>query len=284
MRDFKWLGALLLASMALSADESIDKLLESYRAESDLSKITRRDSAGIISLYTREDLEQMQARTLLDVLKTIPMIGLTRSTNNLTLLFKPTIALMPPSSIRLYINDHDMTSTSFGSAMLVWGDMPVESIDHIEIYKGASSIEFGNEPGVLVIRLYTKTALRDEGGKLKLWWGDRGSVEGSTYIAHTTENDIKIFGFADGFDVKSKTYHDAFGAIRDNREGGLFYTDLQYHGWRAEAGRYQKEQSNFLGFYHNHDGGLDAEHTYIHLTKAEKDNYKIQIILRYHRI
>lgn len=277
MRDYKWLGALLFASMALSADESIDKLLESYRSESDLSKITRRDSAGIISLYTREDLEQMQARTLLDVLKTVSMIGLTRSTNNLTLLYRPTVALIPPSSIRLYINDHEMTSTSFGSAMLIWGDMPIEFIDHIEVYKGASSIEFGNEPGVMIIRLYTKTALHDEGGKVKLWWGDRGSTEGSVYFAHTTDNDVKLFAYADGFDFHAKKYHDAYGTIRDERNGGLFYADFQYKGWRAEAGRYQKQQANFLGFLYNHDGGLDAEHSYIHLTKVEKNDYKIQI-------
>ncbi len=288
MKGYKlrWLGIVLMTSIIVSANESIDKLLANYRAESDLSKITRRDSAGIISLYTREDLEQMQARTLLDILRTAPMVGLTRSSNNLTLLFKPTIALLPPSSIRLYINDHDMTSTSFGSAMLIWGDMPVELIDHIEIYKGASSIEFGNEPGILIIRLYTKTALRDEGGKIKLWWGDRGSMEGSLYVAHTTKNDLKIFGFADGFDVDAPKYQDVYGTIRDNRNGGMFYADIQYEGWRAEGGRYQKDQDNFLGFLRNHDGGLDAEHTYLHLSKAEKDDYKIQIsydVIEYER-
>ena len=272
-----WLILSLSTASALQADISIDQLLENYRIESDLSKITRRDSAGVITLYTREDLEQMQARSLLDILKTVPMLGVTRSSNNLTLLYQPTIAHMSPSSIRLYINDHDMTSTSFGSAMLIWGDMPVEMIDHIEIYKGASSIEFGNEPGILIIRLYTKTAERDEGGKIKGWWGDRGSLEGSFYLAHTTKKNLKIFAYADNFDIKYKKYHDKYGTIKEDGNGGLLYGDIQYNNWRIETGRYRKDQDNFLGFFYNRDGNLDATHTYVHASRKIPEDYNIQI-------
>jgi iron complex outermembrane receptor protein len=53
-----------------------------------------------------------------------------------------------------------MSSSSFGSAFMVWGEMPIEYIDHIEVYKGSSSVEFGNEVASTIIKLYTKKAQR----------------------------------------------------------------------------------------------------------------------------
>jgi iron complex outermembrane receptor protein len=74
--------------------------------------------------------------------------------------------------------------------MLVWGDMPIEYIDHIEVYRGASSIEFGNEPGQVVIKLYTKKPEREEGGKLRLLADDKRSHRLDAYYAHTFDNEL----------------------------------------------------------------------------------------------
>ena len=54
----------------LFSDENIEMLLKQYRSESELSKITEKESAGLVNIFTRDDLEKMQAHTLLDVLKT----------------------------------------------------------------------------------------------------------------------------------------------------------------------------------------------------------------------
>lgn len=54
----------------LFSDENIEMLLKQYRSESELSKITEKESAGLANIFTRDDLEKMQAHTLLDVLKT----------------------------------------------------------------------------------------------------------------------------------------------------------------------------------------------------------------------
>lgn len=155
-------------AFALYAKENISDLLALYKEESDLSNITKKEAAGLLDVYTRDDLEKMQVRTLMDVLKTLPDIYAGRNYMNLTTLTRPTMQHMPSTAVRLYINDHDMTSASAGSSFLIWGNMPVEYIDHIEVYKATSSIEFGNENAIIVIKLYTKSAGRENGGKVRL--------------------------------------------------------------------------------------------------------------------
>jgi len=131
----------------------------------------------------------------MDVLKLFTIPNITRTSNNISQFTKPTFPVMPPFAIRLYVNDHDMTSASFGSALTLWSDMPVEYIDHIEVYKSASSVEFGNEPGSVIIKLYTKKPEREEGGKARLIADQRGSTEADLYYAHTTREGLSYFFF-----------------------------------------------------------------------------------------
>ena len=267
--------AALIAAMAIAAEgEDIDQLLESYRIESDLSKITKKETAGVIELFTRDMLEKMQAHTLSDVLKNITVLNYTRTPRGITLFSKSSVGFVPIPSVRLYINDHDMTSASFGSALLIWGDMPVEQIDHIEVYKGASSIEFGNETGSIIIRLYTKSPKRDEGGKLRLMADDSGSYEVHAYYAYSGEDDLQLFVYGEKDDIRRETF-DWFDTVANNdKEGHMAQLTLLKKGYRLDAGYYAKEMGEFLGEsppYRPNGGKLKAHHGYLHAV-YEADN------------
>ena len=121
----RYLLLFLAFNITVFAEENFTSLLNAYKVESDLSHITKRESAGIVDVYTRSDLERMQVKTLQDVLKTIPSIHYTRTQNNLVSILEPTAAHSSLSAVRLYINDHDMSSSSFGSAFLIWGELPI---------------------------------------------------------------------------------------------------------------------------------------------------------------
>ncbi|BCD59643.1 MULTISPECIES: TonB-dependent siderophore receptor [unclassified Nitratiruptor] len=271
---------LILIFSCISYATDLDTLLQEYRKEAELSKITKKESAGLIDIYTRDDLEKMQAKTLLDVLKTIQMFHLTRTPNNLYLFSFPSTSYIPLSSIRLYINDHDMTSTSFGSALLIWGDMPIEYIDHIEFYRGSSSIEFGNETGLFIIKLYTKKPEREEGGKIRLLADNKKSYESDIYYAHTTEGKFSWFAYINSDNINQKKYSHLNHSISSDKDGYNIYTNLFYNDYRLEIGNYKKKSDSFLG--HSKDftpegGGLDARHQYLHITKESKENYKLQL-------
>ncbi len=264
--------SLIFTVLSLFAQD-LDMLLEKYKKESELSKITKRDSAGFVYVYTREDLERMQAYSLKDILKTIPGLNYTIAPNGLYLFTTASTSHIPPASVRLYINDHDLSSTSFGSALLVWGDMPVEYIDHIEVYKNSSSIEFGNEPGIITIKVYTKLPEREEGKKLRVVKDTRGSTGVDTYIAKTFSDCSSLFFYLHAYNYNSKVYENDGYPIKKDKKDFTFYAKYRVDDFSLEASSYKLNRDPFLGngtLYHPTGGGLNAIHSYIKMDKIFK--------------
>jgi len=283
----RFLLLFLALSITLLAKEDFDSLLSAYKAEADLSRITKRESAGIVEVYTRSDLEMMQVKTLQDVLRTIPSLHYTRTQNNLVSILQPTTAHSSLSAVRLYINDHDMSSSSFGSAFLIWGELPIEYIDHIEVYKGSSSIEFGNETAALIIRLYTKTASREEGAKVRLSADSEKSTLFDAYFA-SKYDDFSYFVYANTNNINRKKYYNYYNnkkyTYSSDRSGHNLYANLSYKDLRIELGSYAKESDSFLGIgtHRTPNGGdLDAYQHYIHITQKLPSNIKAQLSYDY---
>jgi len=279
----RFLLLFFIAYLPLWANEDFNSLLNAYKAESDLSKITKRESAGFVDIFTRNDLERMQVKTLNDILRIIPGLHLTRTSNNLTSISKPTTSNIRLTSARLYVNDHDMTSSSFGSAFLIWGELPLEYIDHIEVYKGSSSIEFGNETSSLVIKLYTKTAQREEGGKVKLTADTKGSTMLDTYVA-SHGDDFSYFAYANLNNINRTKYSNYYNShnytLSSDRSGHNLYANISYKDLRVELGSYAKKSDSFLGIgiHRTPSGGdLDAYQHYIHLTQKLPQDFKLQL-------
>ncbi len=267
-----------------SASDDISKLLKEYRSEAELSKITKVESAGFVDIYTREDLEQMQAHTLLDVLKSLPTLTVTRTSNDLTLFSKPSVHYMPLPAIKLYINDHDVTSASAGSTVVMWADMPIEHINHIEVYKAASSIEFSNEPGTAIIKLYTKKAEREEGGKLKIIGDQKGSYGLDTYFAHTSLGGTSYFFYATKNDTKREKYYNQGYEFNSNKNSYNLYANITHKDLHVELSHYSKKNNDFMGIgtsYTPIDGGIDIDQSYIHISKTFENDFKFQIAYDY---
>jgi iron complex outermembrane receptor protein len=265
--------------LSLDAQEDLKNLLNTYIHESELSKITKQEEAGVIDIYTRHDLEAMQAKTFEDVLRVIPGFHLTRTVNNLTSLNKPSFASSQLTSIRLYINDHDMSSSSFGSSFLIWGEVPIEYIDHIEVYKGAASIEFGNETSTVIIKMYTKTPQREEGSKLRLYTDNYGSKNVDFYTASSVDK-FSYFTYANYNYIEREEYENKGYKITSDHSGHNLYANLQYNKWILELGSYYKESDSFLGKgieLTPNGGDLEAYQHYIHITKKFDNNLKFQL-------
>ena len=266
------------------AEDNIQNLLTNYQNEAELSNTTKLESAGFIDIFTRDELERMQAHTLEDVLKTLPNIYLTRKASNFTTFSKSSVGNIPSSMVRLYINDHDMSSASTGSAFMVWSKMPIEYIDHIEIYRASSSIEFGNETASLIIKLYTKTANRDQGSKIRTMVDQTGSTNLDAYTAQTINDDFSLFAYANLTNMNRDSYKNSYKGesydINSDYESHNIFINLLYKDWKIDLGHYKKKEDLFLGMfapYTPKDGGLDAKHTYLHVTKNFINNFKLQL-------
>ena len=275
---------LLFAQYACSQD--LDMLLDAYAQDSDLSKITKKDSAGLLQIFTRDDIEAMQASNLQDILDSLPGIYLLKSGSNITSVSASSVTQSGGTNTRLYINDHDMSSSAFGTAFLIWGEMPIEYIDHIEVYRATSSMEFGNETAILIIRLYTKTAARDSGTKMRLVADSLGGYNTNIYTADILENGLSYFAYTNASSLKHKTYHNSYQGVEYDLKSDIgsynFFANLEYEEWKLDLGAYKKENDNFLGLSTSKhitptDGKLQAQQLYAHLSKKFENGVKLQL-------
>lgn len=269
---------LLFATLSLNAQDSsngLDDLLSQYRSESDLSKQTKKESAGSSIIFTRERLEKMQAYNLRDILKTIPWFTMQETASGQVSMAMATSSTFNTQLLKLYVNDHEVGSIGFGSAMKMWGFLDITYIDHIEIYLAGSSVMVGDEPPGLVVRLYTKDAKHDAGGAVQAMGGSRGSNELGAYYAHKGE-EYSSFFYANTHTENRDPYYSSRSAIGVDRdfETTNFFASLQGEDFTLEAAQFSLDQDRFLGMGTQRTPGenlADMVHRYIIGTKYFQD-------------
>ncbi len=275
----------LFFSFFLKAESlDIDSLLDSYRLKSDLSSITKSESNGFVEVFTRDDIERMQARTLADITKlfTIPFVS--RTNLNSSLFIKPSQQQMPASAIRIFVNNHDITATSYKSGSMICESITLDAIDHIEVYRSSASVEFGNEPSSVVIKLYTKKALREEGGKLRVSMDSAGSSYVSTYFAETLNEKTDYFVFGNINKIKRDTYYNQNYTLSSDSSNRNFYGNFNFQNLLFEVGYFQSKSDPFLGLGRAatpDGGGSEAKYSYVHLTQKLENGIKLQASVDY---
>jgi iron complex outermembrane receptor protein len=199
----------LLLPMLLQAAGGVGKLLYQYQAHNDPSEKTIDQNRGHLVLFTREKLERMHAESLKDVFKTLPVIYYHE---NRYALPDPLSGYSPrpylSNFIRLYIDGVEITHGWMGSALVLYGDMNIDFVDHIECYYAIPSFETSVEPAYLTIFIYSKAAEQDSGTQLRVRAGSRGyhseslehvgSLGQSAYMLHLSHTDAKRQKIANG--------------------------------------------------------------------------------------
>jgi len=183
----------------------LDSLLKQYEDSESLYKKTKKESAGFLLVYSRKDLERMQAFKLEDVLKTIRMFTLQTNRMGATNLLNAGAGQQSMSPIKLYIDDFEVSTTLQKNAFDMYGNMDIYFVDHIEIYQGGSSIVFGNEPGSMVVRLYSKNPQRENSTSMEL--GVNSKYGRSLRILDTgIFNDYNYLAYASKSKLNYNTY------------------------------------------------------------------------------
>ena len=164
----------LFFSSMLNA-QNVDSILQEYNKKNDLSQKTIDENKGHLVLFTREKLEKMHAKTLKDVFKTTPAVYYHE--NRYGLPDPLTSGAFEPyrsNFIRLFVDGVEITQGWMGSGLMLYGDVNIDFVDHIEFYYLTPSFETSVEPAYLTVFLYSKDPKRDHGGKLDLVGGSRG--------------------------------------------------------------------------------------------------------------
>lgn len=169
-------ASVLCALLCAAANaQSVESVMQEYDLENALSQKTIDENKGHLVLFSREQLENMRAKTLRDVFKTTPVIYYHE--NRFALPDPLTSGAFEPyrsNFIRLYVDGVEVTQGWAGSGLVLYGDINIDFVDHIEFYYAIPSFETSVEPAYLTIFLYSKDPKRDSGGKLGLSGGSRG--------------------------------------------------------------------------------------------------------------
>lgn len=181
--------------LAQTSKDSTDKdvttkeeLLLFYE-EKDLVVATKRatplrKAPAIASVITAEEIKNMGARNLMDVLKMVPGIGVSINEFGRYMFEVRGIRTATSEKILVMIDGHRLNESYTGSALAnIYNDLPVENIKQIEIIRGPGSALYGANAFVAVINIVTK---------------DAGDIKGVDVSATGGSFDTKKFNFLAG--------------------------------------------------------------------------------------
>jgi vitamin B12 transporter len=173
---------------SLLFSNDLDNLLQQYNTTSEKSLQTIDEKLGHVFIYSQKDIQLMQYNKLNDILKELPLINFNKNRFGVLTVSPSATKAAVSGFLRIFINDHEVSSIYNQSASISWGDLPLDFIDHIEIYYGESSFSYGNETGIYFVRLYTKKGIKENGTELNLKGTSKNSFAQSMTDSKAYEN------------------------------------------------------------------------------------------------
>ena len=220
-RFFTWIffGLLLLLSLSLPvASAEVSAGFEDFPEESEqvseetselslfenipvvvtASKRPERISqaASIISIITQEDIQQMGARTIMDVLRTIPGIEINKDLNSLSQIAVRGFRSATSSGIKILIDGHALNDPISGGATWFYDDLPLKNVRRIEIIRGPASALYGANAFVSVVNIITKRAHDIDGIDVSVGGGSFQTCNPS-FLLGKMVNELEITLYAD---------------------------------------------------------------------------------------
>ena len=187
--------------------ESVDNLLKFIEIKTDLSQKTKLANGGISFIVTRSDLERMQVNKLKDILESLMIIEYRESSYGFNDPYsRGDNKAFVSNNVRVFINNQEIATGMYGSGLMLLGDMDLGFADHIEIYYQNPTYEYTTEPTSVLIKIYTKTAEKDNGGKIKLQLKSYGAETGSVAYSNELEK-FSYFNYFSYDDNQRKKYH-----------------------------------------------------------------------------
>ncbi|MDD5373394.1 MAG: TonB-dependent receptor [Sulfurimonas sp.] len=269
---------ILLTALLFGEEKNLNELLSEYREAGELYNETKEENSGNVIVYSRSDLDRMQAYTLNDILKTIRLFTLKNTKIGMNTLVKSPYSEATTSSVRVFINSHELKSITAGTAMAQYGKMGLNFIDHIEVYQASNSISFGGEPGNMTIRMYTKDPSREDATIIQT---SINSEDGGGRAQLIEAKKLDEYSYLANIDVGKSNYdkHNAANGAKLSRDGKRIqaYVSLQKEdNFLVELGAGGENSDIFAGFGPSVRGGsFDSKSMYVNFTKYFDNDLKL---------
>ena len=243
-------SALLLSSSLYAVENSldIDSLLDDIENKTDLSEQTKLENSGISFVYTRNDIERMQVRYLKDILKLGSIFGYTENRYGLPdpLTHGDSKPFMS-SSIRIFIDNQEIIGGMYGSGLILYGDLDLEFVDHIEIYTQSPTYEYSTEPTIMLIKLYSKTALKDEGTKVELLTASYKSTRINAYTSRELSDGWSYFSYISRENLNRTRYKSFDTELSRDKKVGHIFTSFQNETNHINIDFVRSQRDGFAG-------------------------------------
>ncbi len=177
---------LLLGLSTISYSDNLSNLLGEYAQQGDLSSQTKKEAAGHLIVFTRQDLDRMKLKSLTELINYIPFIRYNEDETNLSDITYAPYQYGTFNPLIVYLNDKEIVSPFFGNGFQILSKIDLDFIDHIEVYLGVPSYDIGIHSSLYVIKLYTKKGYREN-----------STVAGSYYGTYNTNSQYIYTGEGD---------------------------------------------------------------------------------------
>ncbi len=200
--------------------QELDSLLKlsAYTAESDLQKqlnqatgvgsgeaLTHRETPGILSIVTADDIRKMGARDITDIIRTVPGFDIGQDVQFVTgVSFRGNWA---NEGKVLFLLDGQQINELLYQTVPLLNNFSVDAIEKIEIIRGPGSAIYGGSAEYAVINIITKQASSLNGLKAYSTMGFHnnavGRTNGGVMLAQNGKNISWDFGFFQGKGIVS---------------------------------------------------------------------------------
>ena len=178
-------------------------------------------------VITKEEIEMSGARSTQEVLDRVPGVNGLRN-SSASALDKSVIVRGLTTEVLLLVDGIPFRTSSYGTGVSMGSPfdlrtVPLESIERIEVVKGASSAVYGSNAAGGVINIITKKGMEESGGTLLIEGGNHGWFRGSLRGTAVLSDDVKVtVGY-------TKTQETSEINIR-KRTDGTYDTATDYRG------------------------------------------------------
>ncbi|TAN39279.1 MAG: TonB-dependent receptor [Nitrospirae bacterium] len=188
---------------AHATSEEEQAFLSMYFNPEELEISTRRaisliNAPAIATVITEREIRNMGARTLSDVLKLVPGMGISITDQGFFRLEVRGTVTGQSEKVLIMIDGHALNKNHSGSAFPFFLDhLGVDNIKKIEIVRGPGSALYGSNAFVAVINIITKNAVDMEGANLSVSGGSFDTRKYNLLAGKTFKNGLKISGSID---------------------------------------------------------------------------------------
>ena len=211
----------------------------------------------------------MQYHKLNDILKELPLFNLNKNRYGFLTPSLSATKAMVSGFFRVFINDHEVSSIYNQSAAFVWGDLPLDFIDHLEIYYGESSFSYGSETGIYFIRLYTKKGIKENGNEINLNSSSTGSFLESLTNSKAFENGWSHLVYFSNEKTNDETKYKNH-KLKNNADRRYLYLNVNNEKTDINMAYTDITKDNYMGLSNDavpDDGKLVAKDFFIDFTK-----------------